>query len=181
VPTIATARLLLRQTQLADFDAYAAMWVDPQVVRFIGGTPFSRESSWARFLRHRGMWEYLGFGYFALEDRQTGRYIGEVGFQDLRRAIEPSIEGRMEIGWIIAPDFRGRGLAEEAARAALAWAAEHGTGDRLACIINPDHAASLHIARKVGFTETGLGIYNGDPIVILDRSRAALVPGPASL
>lgn len=176
-----TARLILRPTQLGDFDAYAAMWADPQVVRFVGGTTFSRESSWARFLRHRGMWEYLGFGYFALEHRETGSYVGEAGFQDLRRAIEPSIEGRMEIGWIIAPEFQGRGLAEEAARAALLWAAEHGTGDRLACIINPDHAASLHVAHKVGFAETGMGSYNGSPIVILDRPRVAEAPELASL
>ena len=51
-PVIETQRTILRAHRLEDFDAYAAMWADPVVTRFIGGKPRTREESWMRFLRH---------------------------------------------------------------------------------------------------------------------------------
>ena len=54
------------------------------MVRFIGGRPMSREAGWIRFLRQVGLWRFLGFGFFALEDRQSGVFVGEGGFLDLR-------------------------------------------------------------------------------------------------
>jgi len=77
IPTLTTGRLLLRPYRLADFDAYAAMWADPAVTRFIGGVPFTREQSWSRFLRQIGVWHHLAFGFFAIEEKATGRFAGE--------------------------------------------------------------------------------------------------------
>ena len=57
IPTIETLRLRLRPYRLDDFEAYAAMWGDPAVVRYIGGVPFSREAAWTRFLRQIGLWQ----------------------------------------------------------------------------------------------------------------------------
>ena len=76
VPVIETPRLVLRAHALADFDAYCALWSDPDVVRFITGTPFSREASWSRVLRHPGHWRHMGFGFLAIEERGTGCFIG---------------------------------------------------------------------------------------------------------
>jgi RimJ/RimL family protein N-acetyltransferase len=84
VPTLDTPRLRLRAFRLEDFDAYAALWAEPAVIRFIGGAPLSREAAWTRFLRQIGLWHHLGFGSFALEDRTTEMFIGEAGFHDLR-------------------------------------------------------------------------------------------------
>ena len=171
IPTLTTGRLLLRPYRLADFDAYAAMWADPAVTRFIGGVPFTREQSWSRFLRQIGVWHHLAFGFFAIEEKATGRFAGECGFHDLHRAIEPSIEGTMEAGWGLVPEFHGKGLAGEAMRAALDWAADHGGPDRLTCLIHPDNAPSLRLARKLGFEEFARSTYGGAPSVLLQRSR----------
>lgn len=171
IPTLDTPRLRLRAYRLDDFDAYAAMWAEPMVVRFIGGVPMARESAWTRFLRQIGLWHHLGFGFFAIEDRASGAFIGEAGFHDLKRALSPSIEGTMEAGWALTGAAQGKGLAEEAMRAALAWADEHGTGERITCLIQPDHAASLHVAGKLGFSPFGQGLYNGRPMVLMDRPR----------
>jgi len=171
IPTLSTERLLLRPYRLADFDHYVAMWSDPIVTKFIGGTPFTREQSWSRFLRQIGVWHHLGFGFFAIEDKATGRFVGECGFHDLHRAIDPSIEGTMETGWGLVPEFHGRGLADEAVRAALGWAAESGRGDRLTCLIHPDNAPSLRLANKLGFTEFARTTYLGAPSVLLQRPR----------
>lgn len=171
IPTLETPRLRLRPYRLDDFENYARMWQDPAVVRFIGGVPFSREQSWSRFVRQIGLWHHLGFGFFALEHKQTGAFAGECGFQDLRRAITPSIEGTMETGWALTAPLQGQRLAEEAVRAAIGWAAVHGSGDRLTAIIDPGHVASLHVAGKLGFVEFARSSYADKPIVLLERPR----------
>lgn len=167
-PRIATDRLVLRPYRREDFDAFAAMWAAPEVVRFIGGVPFTREQSWARFLRHFGMWSVMGFGFFALEDRATGALFGEAGFHEVRREISPSLEGTLETGWALAPLAQGRGLAEEAVRAVLAWGAEAFPDRRKTCMIDAGHAASLHIAGKLGFSRYAGGTYQGKPMVLLE-------------
>ena len=121
IPIVETERLILRDHRLADFDAYVAMWADPLVTRFIGGRPRSREESWIRFLRHAGMWRHVGFGFWAIEEKASGRFIGEAGFLELRRDIEPSIEGTLEAGWAFVPDAHGKGYASEAVGAFLRW------------------------------------------------------------
>lgn len=169
IPTLETARLRLRPHRPDDFEAYAAMWRDPRVVRFIGGVPFSREQSWARFVRQAGMWQLMGFGFLALEDRQTGRFVGEAGFHEVRRDMRPSIEGTLETGWGLVGEAQGRGLAEEAVRAMIAWGEASIGGRLMTCIIEPGNAASLRVAEKVGFRPAGSGDYGGTALVVLHR------------
>jgi len=171
--TLETPRLLLRPHRLDDFDLHAAMWAEPQVVRFIGGKPMSREAAWTRFLRQVGMWRLLGFGFFALEDRESGAFVGEAGFHEMRRDIAPSLEGTLEAGWALVPAMHGRGLAEEAMRAAIAWADRAHPGPRMTCIIQVGHAASLRVAAKLGFTPYVETTYHGDVVTLLERPRPA--------
>jgi len=171
IPTLDTPRLRLRPYRLEDFDAYAAMWAEPAVVRFIGGAPVSREAAWTRFLRQIGLWHHLGFGFFAIEHRATGAFAGEAGFHDLRRAVTPSLEGTMEAGWALSAAMQGQGLAEEAMRAAIGWAGIHGTAARLTCMIDPGNGGSLRVAEKLGFAEFARATYNGTPLILLERPR----------
>lgn len=173
VPTLETARLRLRPYRLEDYDAYAAMWADPQVVRYIGGKPFSREAAWTRFLRYVGIWQLLGFGFLVIEEKSTGRFGGECGFHDLHRAITPSNEGTMEAGYGLVAALHGQGLAEEAMRAMFDWAAVHGRGDRYTAIVDPENLASLRVAEKLGFKRLTVTQYNGAPWVLLEQKRVA--------
>lgn len=59
-PTLETERLILRPHRVQDFEAVAALWAEPEVVRFISGTPSAPEESWARLLRYIGHWQALG-------------------------------------------------------------------------------------------------------------------------
>lgn len=121
-PLLETDRLIMRPHVRGDFDESFAMWSDPEVIRFIGGQPFSRGEVWARLMRYAGHWALLGFGYWVVRDKQRGRFLGEVGFADFQRQIEPPLEGTPEIGWALSPAAHGRGYATEAVRAALRWA-----------------------------------------------------------
>ena len=167
--TIETERLILRPHRAEDYDDLAAMWADPGVTRFIGGRPSTSEESWARLLRYCGLWGLLGFGYWAVRERATGRFVGEVGFADFRRGL--GFDGVPEGGWILMPWAQGRGLAGEAVRAALAWGDARGW-DRSVCIIDPDNAPSLRLAGACGYQETGRITYKDHPVVLLER------PGP---
>jgi RimJ/RimL family protein N-acetyltransferase len=169
VPTIETERLLLRPYRRDDFPAYSSLFAEQEVTRYVGGVPYSREQSWTRFLRQVGMWHYFGFGFFAIQEKESGAFIGEAGFHDAHRQITPPLEGTMEMGWAISPRNHGRGLATEAVTAALAW------GDRAfprltkTCIIEPGNLASIRVALKHGFKEVRRTKYHGKPIIVFER------------
>jgi len=169
IPVLTTDRLVLRAHSRDIFPAFAAMWADPEVTRFVGGAPMSEEEAWARFMRSFGHWPLVGFGFWAVHEREGGAFVGEVGFLDSHRAIVPSLDGIPEVGWSFARAAQGKGYATEAVRAALAWGEGHFGKTRFACIIVPDNAASLNVAAKTGFREAVPTTYKGTPIVMLYR------------
>ena len=166
IPVLETARLRLRPHARADFEALAALWADPIVTRFIGGKPLSREESWTRLLRYTGLWPLLGFGYWLVEDRETRDYLGDVGFADFQRQIDPAPPALPEIGWVLSPAAHGRGIATEAAGAALAWLARD-----CFCIIDPANAPSLRVAARLGFESRGLARYRDAGVTVLVRPQ----------
>jgi RimJ/RimL family protein N-acetyltransferase len=173
-PVIDTPRLSLRGHTLADFADSARMWGDPEVVRYVGGRPSTQEEAWARLLRYAGLWALLGFGYWVVRERGSGRFVGEVGLADFRRQMDPSLGEAPEIGWVLAPWSHGKGYATEAARAVVAWGeGRFGAGARTVCIIDPANVPSLRVADKCGYREVRRTTYKGDPTVVLERRSGA--------
>ena len=167
---IETPRLILRPHGLEDFEACHAMWADPAVVRHISGVPSTREQSWARLLRYAGHWDLLGYGFWGVEERESGAFIGEVGFADFHRDIEPSLDGLPEVGWVFASHAHGKGYATEAMLAALSWGEAHfGASTQFACIIAPENAASIRVAEKCGFTLAHRTQYHNEPALLFKR------------
>ncbi|HEV3049654.1 MAG TPA: GNAT family N-acetyltransferase [Longimicrobium sp.] len=169
-PTLDTERLTLRAHTPADFDECAEMWGDPRVTEFIGGRPSTAEEAWTRVLRYAGMWALLGFGYWVVRERDTGRFVGEVGFADFRREVTPPLDAP-EAGWVLAPWAHGRGYATEAVRAALAWGDAHLAAPRTVCMIAPENAASIRVAQKLGFHEFARTRFKGDDTLLFQRPR----------
>lgn len=145
------------------------MWSDPEVIRYIGGKPFTREEVWARLLRYAGHWAMLGYGYWVVRDKQSGRFLGEVGFADYHREIVPSLIGTPEVGWALDPAVHGQGYATEAVRAALEWADRQWPGGETACIVAPENLPSLRVADKCGYREQLRTTYKGKPTILLRR------------
>jgi RimJ/RimL family protein N-acetyltransferase len=141
VPTLESERLILRGHRLDDFAESAAMWANPEVTRFIGGRPFSEEETWVRLLRYVGHWSLLGFGYWVVREKSSGRFVGEVGFAECRRDIVPSILGQPEIAWVLAPWAHGQGFATEATTTAIGWGEAHFGPVRTVCLISPENLA----------------------------------------
>ena len=68
-PILSTARLKLRQFRGADWDAYAAMCADPEVMRHIGaGGPLARDDAWRSMSGMLGHWTLRGYGMWAVEE-----------------------------------------------------------------------------------------------------------------
>jgi RimJ/RimL family protein N-acetyltransferase len=172
-PRLETERLILRAHAADDLVACLAMWSDERVYRHITGVASTEPQVWARILAYRGLWALLGYGYWAVEEKSSGRFVGEMGFADFRRELTPSIAGEPELGWVLAPDAHGKGYATEVLRAVLAWGDRHLGRPRAVCLIAPGNTASLRVAEKAGFLETARTTYKGEPTILFARALPA--------
>ena len=118
-------------------------------------------------LRYVGHWRMLGYGYFLATEQGTGAVVGEFGLADFHRDISPPLGTTPEAGWAMLPRYQGRGLAQEALAAVLAWADR--SMPRTVCMIDPANAASLKLASKLGYGEYARTSYHGSPTVLLAR------------
>ena len=168
-PILETPRLRLRPFRADDLEPHAATLADPEVVRHLSGIPHSREESWRRLLAATGLWDVLGYGYWSVERREDGAWLGQVGFADFKRDMAPSIEGLPEMGWIFAPSGQGQGYATEAVDVALAWADSALRAAEIVAIISPGNAASIRVAEKTGFGEVSEARYRDEAILLFRR------------
>jgi RimJ/RimL family protein N-acetyltransferase len=169
IPLLETERLRLRGHRAEDFPDCFAMWSEPGVTRYIGGKPSSQQQAWTRMLTYIGHWSFMGFGYWAVEEKATGRYMGDVGFADFHRDVAPSMRGVPELGWALATAFHGRGYGTEAVRAAAAWGDAHFESTRTVCLIDCENTPSIRVAQKCGYREFDRGLFSGRPTVFLER------------
>jgi RimJ/RimL family protein N-acetyltransferase len=169
-PTLETARLRLRAYRREDFAGLVETWSDPLVMRHVLGRASTEEETWARLLRYAGLWPVLGYGYWAVEERTTGRFVGDVGLADFRRDLTPSLGDAPEAGWVLAAWAHGKGFATEAVRGALAWSDANLThAAHTVCIIAPGNAASIAVAVKCGYGESGRATFKGEEVVLFRR------------
>ena len=166
-PILTTPRLILRAHTADDFAACCILWADPDVTRFIGGRPSTSDESWRRILAYAGHWQLLGYGYFLVTERETGAVVGEFGLADFRRNLVPPFGDTPEAGWVMLPQYHGRGLAHEALSAVLAWADQ--AMPRTVCMIHPENTPSLKLAAKLGYTEYARGQYGEHTPILLER------------
>jgi RimJ/RimL family protein N-acetyltransferase len=168
-PRVETARLLLRAHIASDLDPIAAMRLDPVVLRYIGGTPVTPQQSWARMLGYVGHWHMMGFGYWVVEERATGRVIGEGGLADYMRDLDPRMAGVPELGYMFASDVHGRGYGTEFAVAVVRWADDVLRAPRTVCIVHEENVASRRIVERVGYRMFEQRDINGNPARLYER------------
>jgi RimJ/RimL family protein N-acetyltransferase len=168
-PVLETARLTLRPFRESDLEPMAASLADPEVVRHLTGQPHSREESWRRLLCAPGLWTLLGYGYWAVERRDDGAWLGQVGYADFKREMIPSIEGLPEMGWIFARQAHGQGFAREAVAAALDWADRTLRASEIVAIIAPENGPSIRVAERSGFAERSEARYRDEAILLFRR------------
>jgi RimJ/RimL family protein N-acetyltransferase len=145
-----TRRLLLREFTSGDLDEMAAIFADPEVMRFSLGTKTREQTRrWIEGCRQDYSPERWGFGLWAVALKATGDLAGYCGLTQFE-----DVDGRreVEIGFRLAPRFWGQGLATEAAAAARDYALGTLGLTRLISIIEPENQASIRVAEKLGMT-----------------------------
>jgi RimJ/RimL family protein N-acetyltransferase len=149
---VQTERLLLRRWRATDAAPLAAINADPEVMRFIGrGTVLGRGLSDDLLMRFECEWRERGFGLWAVEERTApGQLLGFCGLTV--PMFLPEVLPAVEVGWRLARTAWGRGVATEAARAALAFGFEEHGMREIVAIVNPDNVRSLRVAEKLGMT-----------------------------
>lgn len=143
VPVLETERLRMRAFRRSDFDDYAALKADPEVQRYLS-EPWDRGRSWRHLAFLIGHWPLGGAGIWAVEQKETGVFVGAVGF------CEPEGWPGFELAWTLARRWWGHGYATEAARAALDHAFNAWRQDRIISLIHQENHASIRVAERIG-------------------------------
>ena len=146
---LSTERLVLRRWWPEDLGPYAEMCADPDVMRWIGnGGVRTREECASAIAAFERAWVDRGFGLVAMELQASGRFIGFVGLSV--PAFLPEILPSVEIGWRLAADQWGKGLATEGARATLEFGFGRVGLTRVVSIHQVGNGASERIMEKLG-------------------------------
>ncbi|HVJ55388.1 MAG TPA: GNAT family N-acetyltransferase [Aliidongia sp.] len=171
VPILETPRLRLRSHEKTDLPTYLAMRAHPNVFRFTSGRPFTQEEAWQRIIISVGQWLLSGFGVWAIEDKASGDFIGELGFNDARRDGLASTHGIPEAGWLLAADRHGKGYATEAVRAIHEWGDAHFADGRTVCAVRVGNQASIRLAERIGYRLKEETVYRELPVLLFERNR----------
>jgi RimJ/RimL family protein N-acetyltransferase len=173
IPTLTTERLVLRPftrddlAELAPIHAEESFWWYP----LRGG--MGKDETKEFLARVIDRYETDGFGVEALVDRATGAMIGWAGLAVPH--FLPEILPAVEVGWRLAADHRGRGLATEAGAAAVRWGFSEGGLDRLVSIYEPENVASGRVMEHLGFSHwrTTSSTPRGETVDVMELTRAA--------
>jgi len=139
-----TERLLLRQFGEHDFEDYARITADPEVMRYVGGTALSREEAWLSLGYLLGHWKIRGFGLWAAVEKQSGALVGRIGL------YRPEGWPGLEVGWLVDRPRWGAGFATEGGAAAMREAFLALRPQRLISVIEHPNKASIRVAEKLG-------------------------------
>ncbi|GAA6159773.1 GNAT family N-acetyltransferase [Ruegeria sp. HU-ET01832] len=142
IPRLETERLILRALSESDFDAEAEFFAS-DASKFLGG-PKRSDETWRLMAQLLGHWVLRGYGFWGVEEKDSGRYVGHVGLWFPHSWPEP------EIGWTLMNDATGKGYATEAALAARSHAYEVLGWETAVSMIDPENTASKAVADRLG-------------------------------
>lgn len=163
--SIMTARLQMRPLRHGDLDALAEIYLNPLVARWIG--PYTRQDVAREITQHIEHQASLGWSLWAVEDRGSGRLIGDCGLQPLEHR-GPEVE----LGYDLHPSMWGHGLATEAAREVI----RQGFGplglDHIVAVVKAEHLASQRVLQKVGLRHAGMREAYGENMLLYETKSS---------
>ncbi|GAA3102008.1 hypothetical protein GCM10017600_32710 [Streptosporangium carneum] len=147
---ILAGQIVLRPLTPGDVGAMVRACADPQIRRFLPSlpVPYTRDDALAYLRTAEQDWE-SGGAAFAVADAETDEWLGNVGL----KRLDP--RGNGEVGYLVAPWARGRGVATAAARALTDWAFALGVR-RMELLANVENLASQRVAMAAGFQREGV-------------------------
>lgn len=155
--SLETERLILRRWRDSDHAPFADLCADDRVMRHFP-RPLTRAESDAFVVRAEAHFTTHGFGRFAVEVKACKSFAGFVG---LDRPTAPlPFSPCVEIGWRIAFDFQGCGIATEAARAVLDYGLSDIGLDEIVSFTATENLASRRVMEKIGMVRDASGEFD---------------------
>ena len=147
-PTLETENLVLRPFKDEDVDGYFGVLDSPEVRRWLRlPESLDRSDAWQQMAWFLGQWELRGTGHWALEEKESGQFVGRAGLHRPERHDWPGVE----VGWALHPDYWGRGYATEAGAAAVRYGFDELEVEKLFSCILPENHRSQAVAKRLGF------------------------------
>lgn len=161
--SLETERLLLRAAEPGDVGDLVGLHDDPLVAHYLG----VRDRDWYEWRLGVSAveWAERGHGFVTILDRADGAFLGRTGFK-----YWPEF-GETELGWVLRPEARGRGVATEAAAAMLRWGAERFEVPYFTAMIRPDNVASISVAERLGMSPLRADELLGDAVIVYAIDR----------
>ena len=170
IPTLTTARLILRPLAPGDLDELEVLHAEESFWWYPFRRGMTREQTAAFLARVVERYDSDGFGIEAAIDRESGVMMGWAGLAVPH--FLPEILPAVEVGWRFGEAYRGRGLATEAGAAALSWGFTAGGLDRIVSIYEPANVASGRVMERLGFTPWLTTTGNlGEEVVVMELTR----------
>jgi len=145
IPTLETERLVMRPWRESDVDPYLELTSDPEAMRYLGfGETMDREGTWRNIALILGHWALRGYGFWAVEEKASGAFLGRVGLW------QPEGWPGLEVGWALLRRCWGKGYASEAARASLDYAFTKLGETHVISLIYPENQRSIRVAERIG-------------------------------
>lgn len=143
-----TDRLIIRELCPADGEALMELYQDEQIRRFVEPLPDTIEEvkqMIAAYIHY--MYDFYGYGIWAVEEKKTGKLVGRVGF-------EPDHEQGVSLGYLLGKNARGKGYGLEMCQGAIRYGTEVLQMEKreIRCRIAPDNLPSMKLARRLNIT-----------------------------
>ena len=132
--------------KVEDFAAVKALYDEPGTLRYMNSF-FETDDDEAFFASYvKNMYRFYDFGMYVLEDKVTGRIIGQAG---LGVTEDEDGEPVVTLGYVIGGEYRRRGLAYRACRSVLSYAQKELQLERVDIQVHPENEPSIGLARKL--------------------------------
>lgn len=143
-----TERCLLRETTVADVDAFFEIYSNPEIVRYTEELYSEKEQEQAYIREYIDkVYRYFEFGVWTVLLKETGEIIGRAGFSVREGYSLP------ELGFVIGVPWQGMGIATEICSAILQYGEEEFDFDRIQVLVHPGNKASFALCKRLGFTQ----------------------------
>ena len=146
--SVETRRLILRQWNEHDLGDFARHYADEEDARFVGGQK-NLEEAWRHLALQIGHWKLKGFGYWAVEEKDTNAFVGCVGLWQSPGWPE------LELGYWLLKEHQGKGYAHEACLRCVEYAREVLDAASLVSYIDARNEASIRLAKRLGAVYEG--------------------------
>lgn len=140
---IKTERLTLRHWKETDFNQFAEYYSNDRNAKYVGGKK-DIDEAWRHFALQIGHWKLKGYGYWAVDEKESGNFVGCVGLWQSAGWPE------LELGYWLLKEYQGKGYAREASIKCIEFAKNHLKAKSLVSYIDPRNGPSIKLAESLG-------------------------------